>query len=60
MSCVLLRTSFFFCLAGEEDGNREAGESEMDGPGEKTRHAAVGPDEWDGPSRSSKQVYISL
>ncbi|KAM6995556.1 zinc finger protein ZFPM2a isoform 3-T3 [Tautogolabrus adspersus] len=33
----------------EEDGNREAGESEMDGQGEKTRHTTTGPDEWDGP-----------
>ncbi|KAF3840188.1 hypothetical protein F7725_018905 [Dissostichus mawsoni] len=31
----------------EDDGNREAGESEMDVQGEKTRHG--GPEEWDGP-----------
>lgn len=39
----------YFCNKGEEDGNREAGESEMDGQGEKSRHAAMGPEEWDGP-----------
>ncbi|XP_060907218.1 zinc finger protein ZFPM2a isoform X3 [Labrus mixtus] len=33
----------------EEDSNREAGESEMDGQGEKTRRTTTGPDEWDGP-----------
>ncbi|XP_055083502.1 zinc finger protein ZFPM2a [Periophthalmus magnuspinnatus] len=38
----------YFCSKGEEDGNREAGESEME-PSEKSRQAAVGPDEWDGP-----------
>ncbi|XP_072316204.1 zinc finger protein ZFPM2a [Eucyclogobius newberryi] len=38
----------YFCGKGEEDGNREAGDSEME-PGEKSRQAAVGPDEWDGP-----------
>ncbi|TKS81658.1 Zinc finger protein ZFPM2 [Collichthys lucidus] len=46
MSCEDME---YFCNKGEEDGNREAGESEMDGQGEKTRHTAVGPDEWDGP-----------
>lgn len=46
------------CLAGEEDGNREPGESEMDGQGEKTRHASVVPDEWDGPSK--KVLYIAF
>lgn len=45
-------------LAGEEDGNRDTGESEMDTQGEKTRHAAVGPDEWDGPSK--KSLYINF
>ncbi|XP_020489581.1 zinc finger protein ZFPM2a isoform X3 [Labrus bergylta] len=33
----------------EEDGNREAGESEMDGQGDKTRRTTTVPDEWDGP-----------
>lgn len=47
---------FFFSLAGEEDGNREAGESEVDGQAEKTRHAVVGPDEWDGPSKQSLHI----
>lgn len=42
--------------AGGEDGNREAGETEMDGQGEKTRHTAVGPDEWDGPSKKSLHI----
>lgn len=51
-------TSSFFLLAGEEDGNREAGESEMDGQGEKTRHTAVGADEWDGPSK--KNLHITF
>lgn len=48
-----------FCrLAGEEDGNREPGESEMDGQGEKTRHAAVVPDEWDGPSKKILHITV--
>eukprot|EP00064_Thunnus_orientalis_P001417 superscaffoldBa00000096_g1420 len=46
MSCEDME---YFCNKGEEEGNREAGESEVDGQAEKTRHAAVGPDEWDGP-----------
>ncbi|KAK5862767.1 hypothetical protein PBY51_018131 [Eleginops maclovinus] len=46
MSCEDME---YFCNKGEEDGNREAGESERDVQGEKTRHAIVGPDEWDGP-----------
>lgn len=48
----------FYCLAGEEDGNREPGESEMDGQGEKTRHASVVPDEWDGPSKKSLHITV--
>ncbi|XP_010778802.1 zinc finger protein ZFPM2-like, partial [Notothenia coriiceps] len=44
MSCEDME---YFCNKGEEDGNREAGESEMDVQGEKTRHG--GPEEWDGP-----------
>lgn len=48
----------FLYLLGEEDGNREAGESEMDGQGEKTRHAAVGPDEWDGPSKDKFSYHF--
>lgn len=47
-------------LAGEEDGNRDTGESEMDTQGEKTRHAAVGPDEWDGPSKKSLHINFLL
>nr|XP_061805094.1 zinc finger protein ZFPM2-like [Nerophis lumbriciformis] len=39
----------YFCSKGEEDGNRETGDPEVDGQAEKTRHAAVGLDEWDGP-----------
>ncbi|XP_060937858.1 zinc finger protein ZFPM2a [Limanda limanda] len=46
MSCEDME---YFCNKGEEDDNRQAGESEMDTQGEKNRHAAVGPDEWDGP-----------
>lgn len=38
----------YFCSKGEDDGNREAGDSEME-TSEKKRPAAVGPDEWDGP-----------
>ncbi|XP_057691229.1 zinc finger protein ZFPM2a isoform X2 [Corythoichthys intestinalis] len=33
----------------EENGNREAGEQEVDSQAEKKRHTSVGPDEWDGP-----------
>ncbi|KAI9520803.1 hypothetical protein NQZ68_013208 [Dissostichus eleginoides] len=44
MSCEDME---YFCNKGEDDGNREAGESEMDVQGEKTRHG--GPEEWDGP-----------
>lgn len=47
---------YLFCPAGEEDGNREARESEMDGQGEKTRHNTVGPDDWDGPSKRSLNI----
>lgn len=51
--CVLHTAEVdFCCLAGEEDGNREPGESEMDGQGEKTRHSSAVPDEWDGPSKT--------
>uniref|UniRef100_A0A3B3YZ64 Zinc finger protein ZFPM1/2 PR domain-containing protein n=1 Tax=Poecilia mexicana TaxID=48701 RepID=A0A3B3YZ64_9TELE len=39
----------YFCNKGEEDGNREAGDVEMEGQGEKSRNAAAGPEEWDGP-----------
>uniref|UniRef100_A0A096MEX4 Zinc finger protein ZFPM1/2 PR domain-containing protein n=1 Tax=Poecilia formosa TaxID=48698 RepID=A0A096MEX4_POEFO len=40
----------YFCnKVGEEDGNREAGDVEMEGQGEKSRNAAAGPEEWDGP-----------
>ncbi|XP_071391837.1 zinc finger protein ZFPM2-like, partial [Centroberyx affinis] len=46
MSCEDME---YFCNKGEEDGNREAGESEMDGQSEKTRHPAAGPEDWDGP-----------
>ncbi|KAK9513313.1 hypothetical protein VZT92_026854 [Zoarces viviparus] len=46
MSCEDME---YFCSKGEEDGNREVGESEMDVQGEKTRHTIVGPDDWDGP-----------
>lgn len=42
---------FFFLLSGEEDGNREAGEPEVDSQAEKTRHASVGLAEWNGPSK---------
>ncbi|CAG6016026.1 unnamed protein product [Menidia menidia] len=48
MSCEDME---YFCNKGEEDGNREAGDAEMEGQGEKSRHAAVGPEEWDGPSK---------
>lgn len=56
LACIMKLNSF--CLAGEEDGNREAGESEMDGQGEKTRHTAVGPDEWDGPSKDTFSYHF--
>lgn len=46
-----------FFLAGEEDGNREAGESEMDVQGEKTRHG--GPEEWDGPSKKNEYHFTT-
>lgn len=49
---------FLPLLAGEEEGNREAGESEMDIQGEKPRHTAVGPDEWDGPSKKNLHITI--
>lgn len=54
--CFIALNFFLFCLAGEEDGNRETGESEMDGQGEKSRHTAVGPEEWDGPSEKSLPI----
>uniref|UniRef100_A0A8C6TMG6 Zinc finger protein, FOG family member 2a n=1 Tax=Neogobius melanostomus TaxID=47308 RepID=A0A8C6TMG6_9GOBI len=38
----------YFCGKGEDDGNRETGDSEMESS-EKNRQAAGGPDEWDGP-----------
>uniref|UniRef100_A0A3B5MER3 Zinc finger protein ZFPM1/2 PR domain-containing protein n=1 Tax=Xiphophorus couchianus TaxID=32473 RepID=A0A3B5MER3_9TELE len=46
MSCEDME---YFCNKGEEDGNREAGDVEMEGQGEKSRNAAAGPEEWDGP-----------
>ncbi|XP_061676552.1 zinc finger protein ZFPM2a isoform X1 [Syngnathoides biaculeatus] len=45
MSCEDME---YFCTK-EGDGNREAGEPEVDRKSEKTRLASVGPDEWDGP-----------
>lgn len=58
--CIVgLKVLFFpLLLTGEEDGNREAGESEMDGQGEKSRHAAMGPEEWDGPSKKSMSITL--
>lgn len=47
---------FLNLFAGEEEANRDAGESEMDIQGEKTKHAAVGPEEWDGPSKENLHV----
>lgn len=47
---------FFNLFAGEEEANRDAGESEMDIQGEKTKHPAVGPEEWDGPSKENLRV----
>lgn len=62
--CINITESFFFFftlpLAGEEEGNREAGESEMDVQGEKTRHTAVGPDEWDGPSKKQPLLHTAV
>ncbi|TNN02931.1 hypothetical protein fugu_010418, partial [Takifugu bimaculatus] len=46
MSCEDME---YFCNKGDEDANRDAGESEMDIQSEKTKHPAVGPEEWDGP-----------
>ncbi|XP_036826938.1 zinc finger protein ZFPM2-like [Oncorhynchus mykiss] len=46
MSCEDIE---FYCNKGEEDGSGEAGESDMDGQCEKTRHPAIGPEDWDGP-----------
>lgn len=56
VSFCALKDFIFLCLAGEEDGNREAGESEVDGQAEKNRHAAAGPDEWDGPSKQNFHI----
>ncbi|XP_036395068.1 zinc finger protein ZFPM2a [Megalops cyprinoides] len=39
----------YFCNKGEEDGSREAGESDVDGQNEKTRHTPLEPEDWDGP-----------
>ncbi|XP_055769430.1 zinc finger protein ZFPM2-like, partial [Salvelinus fontinalis] len=46
MSCEDME---YYCNKGEEDGSGEAGESDMDGQSEKTRHPAIGPEDWDGP-----------
>lgn len=43
---------------GDEDANRDAGESEMDIQSEKSKHPAVGPEEWDGPSKKSLHVVV--
>lgn len=43
---------------GDEDANRDAGESEMDIRSEKSKNPAVGPEEWDGPSKESLHVVI--
>uniref|UniRef100_A0A672S381 Zinc finger protein ZFPM2-like n=1 Tax=Sinocyclocheilus grahami TaxID=75366 RepID=A0A672S381_SINGR len=39
----------YFCGKGEENGNRETGETEMETDSEKTRHPPLEPEEWDGP-----------
>ncbi|KAL1259948.1 hypothetical protein QQF64_010525 [Cirrhinus molitorella] len=39
----------YFCGKGEENGNREMGETEMETDSEKTRHPPLEPEEWDGP-----------
>ncbi|XP_026139262.1 zinc finger protein ZFPM2-like [Carassius auratus] len=39
----------YFCSKGEENGNRETGETEMETDSEKTRHPPLEPEEWDGP-----------
>lgn len=49
---------FLTCFAGEEETNRDAGESEMDIQAEKTKHPAVGPEEWDGPSKKNLHVVV--
>ncbi|KAK1895953.1 Zinc finger protein ZFPM2 [Dissostichus eleginoides] len=54
MSCEDME---YFCNKGEDDGNREAGESEMDVQGEKTRHG--GPEEWDGPSKKNEYHFTT-
>lgn len=51
-------TFVLFCLAGEEDGNREGGAVEMEVQSEKSRHTAVGPEEWDGPSKRSLHITL--
>lgn len=54
---VKLMFSLYFSLfAGDEDGNREAGDVEMEGQSEKSRNVAVGPEEWDGPSKKSISI----
>lgn len=49
---------FFNLFAGEEEANRDAGESEMDIQSEKTKHPAVGAEEWDGPSKKNLHVVL--
>lgn len=49
---------FFYLFAGEEEANRDAGESEMDIQTEKTKQPAVGPEEWDGPSKKNYHVVV--
>ncbi|XP_073703846.1 zinc finger protein ZFPM2-like [Garra rufa] len=46
----------YFCGKGEENGNREIGETEMETDSEKTRHPPLEPEEWDGPILSNPQL----
>uniref|UniRef100_A0A8C2BU64 Zinc finger protein, FOG family member 2a n=1 Tax=Cyprinus carpio TaxID=7962 RepID=A0A8C2BU64_CYPCA len=39
----------YFCSKGEENGNREIGETEMETDSEKTRNPPLEQEEWDGP-----------
>lgn len=55
---LLILCISFNLFAGEEEANRDAGESEMDIQGEKTKHPAVGPEEWDGPSKKNLPVVV--
>ncbi len=41
----------FFVFLGEENSNRETGETEMETDSEKTRHPPLEPEEWDGPRK---------